>query len=119
MSQDDRPARDPRVNDADFTDAAPGRLIRTLEGVNAFVPNPLPPAVESSWPLIKGHGDARAAVGKLDPKDPRYGDAAFNAGDLYTLAGNTREALTYYRLASEHGTGEIKARAKVAVELTQ
>jgi tetratricopeptide (TPR) repeat protein len=60
-----------------------------------------------------------AAVAKMDPEDPRYGDAAFNTGDLYTLAGNTREALTYYRLAAEHGTGEIKARATVAVELTQ
>jgi len=60
-----------------------------------------------------------AAVAKLDPKDPRYGDAAFSAGDLYTVAGNSREALTYYTLAAEHGTGDIKARAQVAVELIQ
>jgi tetratricopeptide (TPR) repeat protein len=60
-----------------------------------------------------------AAVAKLDTKDPRYGDAAFSAGDLYTVAGNSRDALTYYKLASEHGTGDVKARAIVAVELTQ
>jgi tetratricopeptide (TPR) repeat protein len=60
-----------------------------------------------------------AAVAKLDPKDPRYADAALNAGDLYTVAGNPRDALTYYQLASEHGTGDVKARATVAVELTQ
>ncbi len=60
-----------------------------------------------------------AAVAKLDPKDPRYGDAALSTGDLYTLTGNGKEALTYYRLASEHGSGDVKARATVAVELTQ
>lgn len=60
-----------------------------------------------------------AAVAKLDVKDPRYGDTAFSAGDLYTVAGNSRDALTYYKLASEHGTGDVKARATVAVELIQ
>jgi len=60
-----------------------------------------------------------AAVAKLDSKDPRYGDAACNAGDLYTAAGNTKDALTYYKMASEHGTGDAKARATVAVELLQ
>ncbi len=59
------------------------------------------------------------AVSKLDFKDPRYGDAAYNAGDLYTLASNSKEALVYYKLASDHGTGDVKARASVAVELLQ
>ncbi len=60
-----------------------------------------------------------AALAKLDPKDPRYADAAASAGDLYMVAGNSREALTYYKLASEHGTGDVKSRATVAVELIQ
>jgi len=38
---------------------------------------------------------------------------------LYAVAGNMREALTYYQLAAEHGTGDVKARANVAVELIQ
>jgi tetratricopeptide (TPR) repeat protein len=60
-----------------------------------------------------------AAVGKLDPKDPRYGDAALTAGDLYTAASQSQEALKYYKLASEHGTGDVKSRADVAIDLLQ
>ncbi len=60
-----------------------------------------------------------AALAKLDPKDPRYGDTACSAGDLYAVSGNTKDALTYYQLAAEHGTGDVKARATVAVELIQ
>lgn len=59
------------------------------------------------------------AVEKLDPKDPRYADAAFSAGDLYTVAGQPRDAVKYYQLAAEHGTGDVKARANVAVELIE
>ncbi len=60
-----------------------------------------------------------AALAKLDPKDPRYGDTALAAGDLYTQAQKSNEALENYKLAAEHGTGETKARALVAVELTR
>lgn len=60
-----------------------------------------------------------AAVAKLDAKDPRYGDAALSAGDLYTAAGQSQDALTYYKLAAEHGTGDVKARANVAVDLIE
>ncbi len=60
-----------------------------------------------------------AALAKIDTQDPRYADTAFAAGDLYMVSGNSREALTYYKLAAEHGTGDVKARAKVAVELIE
>jgi tetratricopeptide (TPR) repeat protein len=60
-----------------------------------------------------------AAVAKLDPKDPRYAEAALGAGDLYWAAGMGAEALPFYRLAAEHGSGDVKARATVAVELTE
>lgn len=60
-----------------------------------------------------------AALAKLDPKDPRYADTAFSAGDLYMLAGDSKEALTYYKLAAEHGTADVKSRATVAVELIE
>ena len=59
------------------------------------------------------------AVDKMDPKDPRYGDAALSAGDLCAAARQPREGLKYYQLASEHGTGDVKARATVAVELLE
>ena len=60
-----------------------------------------------------------AALEKIDAKDPRYGDTAFATGDLYTVSGNSKEALKYYKLAEEHGSGDVKARAKVAVELIE
>jgi tetratricopeptide (TPR) repeat protein len=60
-----------------------------------------------------------AALAKINPKDPRYGETALCAGDLYNASGNTREALVNYKLAAEHGTGEAKARASVAVELIE
>jgi tetratricopeptide (TPR) repeat protein len=72
---------------------------------------------------MKSFGEAAtamaAAVSKLDSKDPRYGDAALVAGDLYTAAGQSQEALKYYKLASEHGTGDVKSRADVAIDLLQ
>lgn len=60
-----------------------------------------------------------SAVEKLDPKDPRYGDAALSTGDLYSAAGKSSEGLKFYQLAAEHGTGDAKARATVAVELLE
>jgi tetratricopeptide (TPR) repeat protein len=72
---------------------------------------------------VRNHVEAAAAmataVGKMDPKDPRYGDAALSAGDLFAAAGQPREGLKYYQLASEHGAGDAKARSTVAVELLE
>lgn len=60
-----------------------------------------------------------AALEKIDTKDPRYADTAFATGDLYMVSGNSKEALKYYKLAEAHGSGDVKARAKVAVELIE
>jgi tetratricopeptide (TPR) repeat protein len=60
-----------------------------------------------------------SALDKLDPKDPRYADAAMTTGDLYAAAGKPREGLKYYQAAAEHGMGDVKARATVAVELLE
>jgi tetratricopeptide (TPR) repeat protein len=60
-----------------------------------------------------------SALDKLDAKDPRYADTAMAAGDLFAAAGKPRDGLKYYQLAAEHGTGDVKARATVAVELIE
>jgi len=50
---------------ADFTADRPGRLVRAPGGYWAFVPNPLPPALELSWELAGRLSDADRAVAEL------------------------------------------------------
>jgi Fic family protein len=49
----------------DFTDTTSGLLIKTLEGYTAFVPNPLPPKLELSWPLVERLSHAQRALSEL------------------------------------------------------
>ena len=53
----------------------------------------------------------------LDEDDPRYVDAAYNAGEFFAKVSNNEQAVTYFRIAAEKGTGLLKERAEVAVEL--
>jgi Fic family protein len=50
---------------ADFTDAAPGRVIKTSRDYWAFVPNPLPPSLEISWELAARISEADRALSEL------------------------------------------------------
>ena len=50
----------------DFTENAPGQIIQTLQGYEAYVPATLPPALASpSWELVRRLSDADRAVSEL------------------------------------------------------
>ena len=49
----------------DFSSAAPGRVLRTPKGYWAFIPDPLPPAINWSTPLISALGEAERNLGRL------------------------------------------------------
>src|ERR1051325_4640680 len=50
---------------SDFTSDRAGRLLRTPQGYDAFVPHPLPPPLNSSWDLGHAISEASRAVGHL------------------------------------------------------
>lgn len=49
----------------DFSSSSPGRVLRTPKGYWAFIPNPLPPTIEWSTPLISALGEAERNLGRL------------------------------------------------------
>ena len=49
----------------DFSSSSPGRVLRTLKGYWAFIPNPLPPTIEWSTSLISTLGEAERNLGRL------------------------------------------------------
>lgn len=49
----------------DFSNTAPGRVLRTPQGYWAFIPNPLPPAIHWSTPLISALGDSERNLARL------------------------------------------------------
>ncbi|NQW24647.1 MAG: Fic family protein [SAR202 cluster bacterium] len=53
------------MNPSDFTDGASGELVKTVEGLWAFVPNPLPPQFDISPITIKKLSVADLALGEL------------------------------------------------------
>ena len=53
------------MNPSDFADDAPGELVKTVEGVWAFVPNPLPPRFDIGVTTIKKLSAADFAMGQL------------------------------------------------------
>jgi Fic family protein len=54
------------VVSAQFSAAAPGKLVHNLEGRLAFVPDPLPPALVASWKLATVVDEATRALARLD-----------------------------------------------------
>jgi Fic family protein len=53
------------MHPADFGEQAPGRLIRTPQSYWAFVPYPLPPAINLTWDLVGQISEADRAVSEL------------------------------------------------------
>ena len=49
----------------DLTDRSPGRTMRCAGGYDAFLPDPLPPAVDWSPALVRALSDADRAIGRL------------------------------------------------------
>jgi Fic family protein len=50
---------------SDFSQEAPGRLVRTEQGYWAFVPDPLPPKLEFDWEVLRRLSAADQALGEL------------------------------------------------------
>ncbi|RMF92821.1 MAG: Fic family protein [Candidatus Schekmanbacteria bacterium] len=51
---------------AEFNENKPGRIIKALQGYEAFVPNPLPPDIKLSWSLVKEISDAERNLSRLE-----------------------------------------------------
>lgn len=51
-----------------FTDAAPGD-VEMVDGIFSFIPDPLPPDLESTHELVRLHGEAMYAIGRLADLD--------------------------------------------------
>ncbi len=49
----------------DFTENKPGRLVKTPEGADAFVPSPLPPKLELTWRLVNSLSEAQQSLSEL------------------------------------------------------
>lgn len=54
-----------KVQLSDFTEGKSGKVIRTLQGYWAFVPDPLPPPLTVSWELTGELSEADRALGEL------------------------------------------------------
>jgi Fic family protein len=50
-----------------FEAQAPGRLVSTIQGATAFVPDPLPPKIDLAA-LFSGYGNAMSGIGTLNAK---------------------------------------------------
>jgi Fic family protein len=57
---------------SDFSKSSPGRVVRNLQGASAFVPNPLPPAIQWTNSLVELLGQAEAALGRLSGFGQRF-----------------------------------------------
>ena len=53
----------------------------------------------------------------MDEDDPRYLDAAYQAGEFFAKAGDSDRAAIYFRTVAEKGSGQLKDKATVAVAL--
>jgi Fic family protein len=53
------------MNRTIFTPKSPGRLVNTVQGPPAFVPNPLPPAIDVTWQLSRQLSEADRTLGTL------------------------------------------------------
>jgi tetratricopeptide (TPR) repeat protein len=74
-------------------------------------------ALEGLGNYIDAANSMAAAVDKIDPKDPRHFDAAYNAGEFYQHAGHTADAIKYFDMVAKDGTGDLKDRATVAAAM--
>lgn len=50
----------------DFSKSAPGKVIKTLEGYHAFIPDPLPPQLEWSNKLLGSLASAERSIARLE-----------------------------------------------------
>ena len=74
-------------------------------------------ALEGLENYLEAARSMAAAVDKIDPKDPRHFDAAFQAGEYFQRAGHIPDALKYFEMVAKDGKGDLKERATVAAAM--
>ncbi|MCH7594273.1 MAG: hypothetical protein IIB27_07165, partial [Chloroflexi bacterium] len=72
-------ARRTHVN---LTAGAPGKLVDIGEGAFAFIPDPLPPAIEADWELAELIGEANRALGAVEAVGGRLANPDLVAAPL-------------------------------------
>lgn len=55
----------------------------------------------------------------FDPSDPRYLDSAFQAGELFAMAGDNERAAQYYQTVADEATGSLQEKASAAISLLE
>ena len=97
----------------DLTKRSPGRRIRCVEGYEAFVPDPLPPAIAWTPGLIRALSDADRAIGRLAAEGGRLPNPHILLSPFVR-----REAVLSSRIEGTQATlGELlAAEAGAAVE---
>jgi tetratricopeptide (TPR) repeat protein len=74
-----------------------------------------------SYEGLENYAEAAKTLGELtevvDAADPRYLDAAIQAGEFFAMTGDLESSAKYYHIVAEKGSGEMRDRAEVALEL--
>ena len=78
----------------DFSNSSPGRVLRTLKGYWAFIPNPLPPTIEWSTSLISALGEAERNLGQARQPGRHTAFATYSGASVHPAGGG---ALLPYR----------------------
>lgn len=86
--------------EASFSTSPTGHLVATVNGAEAFVPNPLPPKIDGGA-HIAGIADAAGALGELLGSNRRLANASLLLRPL-----QQREALTSSAIEGTHSTEE-------------
>jgi hypothetical protein len=60
------------MNSKDFTSDAPGDLVRNMDGNLAYLPRPLPPAINWTSSLVTAITEAESALGRLAGLGERF-----------------------------------------------
>lgn len=94
----------------DFTTKSPGKLVPTVYGAKAFVPNPLPPEIDLEG-IALSYSEARASLGELKGACRRLTNPYIFIHPLQRLEAQTSSAME-----GTHTTANKLALAEVGVE---
>jgi tetratricopeptide (TPR) repeat protein len=74
----------------------------------------------------EGLGDVKRAAEMMErahqsfePSDPRYLTSAFQAGELFAMAGDSERAAKYYQTVADEATGTLQEKATAAIALLE
>lgn len=70
---------------------------------------------------LENYAEAARTLAELttvvEPSDPRYLDAAIQAGEYFAVLGDIEQATKYYQMVVDEGSGAVRDRANVALAL--